>query len=244
MRKIFLLLISSFYLIGCKSQKTDIEKQIDLAGIYFVKDTSEKLEINTDGNYILYNPKGNDYYEIEKCVYASKGKWKLLSNDVFEITSEDYQVKQKGFEYELKKENKYSQDSLYINVKFPNDLHPVKLNFYFNNSNNKSIHTESTVIKLLKSKYLLPKSTYSINRNHITFTLDANISGTNLYNGRILFEIFEEDVDTEKTNYLTITLPNFDLCFYEFEPYNQEIIFIKNTKELFWKGYVWNKLHN
>jgi hypothetical protein len=242
MRKIFLLLISTFNLISCKSQKVDVEKQIELAGIYTAKDSYEKLEFNSDGNYILYNPKGNGHYEIEKCEYASKGKWRLLSNDVFEITSENYQVKQKGFEYELKKENKYSQDSLYINVKFPNDFHPVKLNFYFNNNNSKSIHTESTVVKLLKSKHLLPKSIYSVNRNYIAFSLDANISGTSLYKGRIMFEIFEEDIDTEKTNYLTITLPNFDRCFYEFEPYNQEMIFIKNTKEIFWKGYVWNKL--
>jgi hypothetical protein len=56
-----------------------------------------------------------------------------------------------------------------------------------------------------------------------------------------MFEIFEEDIDTEKTNYLTITLPNFDLCFFEFEPYKQELLFIKNQKEIIWQGVSWVK---
>lgn len=250
MKVIFIL--SMLLIIGCTSPKMILQSSNKLEGEYVLNSDKlfqafsdmnyNSLVINADNTYILKKAEIKFTPVIEQCDIASKGKWSILSNEVLEITSEEKYEKQKGFEYELKKENKYSQDSLYINVKFPNDFHPVKLNFYFNNNNNKSIHTENTVIKLLKSKYLSLKSSYSVNKNHITFSLDANISGNSLYGGRILFNIFEEDIDTEKTNYLTITLPNFDQCFYEFEPYNQEIIFIKNPKELLWKGYVWNKL--
>lgn len=241
MKKVYIIIVLAF-IQSCTAQKTKSDLVKNLVGVYKNKDTGKKLELHQDGSFVLYNAPVEFTPVIEQCEYSSKGKWSQLSADVFEITSEDYYLQQNGFKYDLKKENKFSQDSLYINVKFPNDFHPVKLNFYFNSDNNKSIHTESTVIKLLKSKHLFPKSTYSVNRNHIKFSLDVNVSGTNLYKGRILFNIFEEDIDTEKTNYLTIILPNFDQCFYEFEPYKQENIFIKESGELLWQGYIWKKL--
>lgn len=247
-----ILVISMLLIISCTSPKKIMQSSNELKGEYVLNSDKlfqafsninyHSLVLNDDGTYVLNKAKITFTPVIEQCDVASKGKWSALSNDVLELTSEDKYEKQKGFDYEIKRENRYSQDSLYISVKFLNDFHPVKLNFYFNNNNNKSIHTESTTIKLLKSKYLLPKSTYSVNRNHIKFSLDANVAGTNIYKGRILFSMFEEDIDTEKTNYITITLPNFDQCFYEFEPYNQELIFMKNPKELFWKGFVWKKL--
>lgn len=247
-----ILIIPMLLIIGCTSPKMVLQSSSKLEGEYvlnsdklfqaFSNTNYHSLVLNDDGTYVLNKAKITFTPVIEQCDVASKGKWSVISNDVLELTSEDKYEKQKGFDYEIKKENKYSQDSLYIDVKFLNDFHPVKLNFHFNNNNNKSIHTESTTIKLLKSKYLLPKSTYSVNRNHIKFSLDADFSGVNLYKGRVLFSIFEEDIDTEKTNYITITLPNFDQCFYEFEPYNQELIFLKNPKELLWNGSVWKKL--
>jgi hypothetical protein len=56
-----------------------------------------------------------------------------------------------------------------------------------------------------------------------------------------LFKIFEEDIDTENTNYLTITLLNFDRCFFEFEPLDKELIYINNSSQLLWKGDTWKK---
>jgi len=240
---IFLILLA-FCQLSCKAQiisPNNLDKI--LQGIYKQKGSSEKLELKSDGSYVLYNPEDNGYFVIEQCNYSSKGKWKQMSNDVIEITSENYYQQQEGFKYELKKENKLSQDSLYIKVQFPSDFHPVKLGLYFNNNVDKGVHTDSTFIKLSKSKYLWPKTSNSINRNHIAFSLNANISETTLYKGRIMFKIFEEDIDTEKYNYLTITLPHFDLCFFEFELYNQELLFIRNQNELIWQGKSWDKLH-
>ncbi len=76
----------------------------------------------------------------------------------------------------------------------------------------KSISTNKNLTKLPKQMHLWPKTSNAGDSNHISFSLNANVSGTVLYKSRILFEIFEQDIDTEKTNYLTITLPHFDLC--------------------------------
>ena len=237
MKKALVILIVSFQLIGfssAKGQKTNTQ----VSGVYEREESSEKLELKSDGTYTLWNPEITFTPVIEQCDYASKGKWTILADNVIEIMSENYYTEQKGFGYDLKKENKLSQDSLYIQVVFPTDFHPVSLNFTFNYKNNKSITTDKTYIVLPKSEYLWNRRTAT---NQISFNLNADVSGTEIYKGRILFKIFEESIDTEKHNYLTITLPSFDRCFFEFEPFYQDLILIKNKNTIIWQGDTWSK---
>lgn len=237
MKKALVILIVSFQLIGCssaKGQKTNTQ----FSGVYEREESSEKLELKSDGTYTLWNPEITFTPVIEQCDYASTGKWTILADNVIEITSENYYTEQKGFGYDLKKENKLSQDSLYIQVVFLTDFHPVSLNFTFNYKNNKSITTDKTYIVLPKSEYLWNRRTAT---NQISFNLNADVSGTEIYKGRILFKIFEESIDTEKHNYLTITLPSFDRCFFEFEPFYQDLILIKNKTTIIWQGDTWSK---
>lgn len=237
MKKALVIMMASFQLVGCssvKGQKTNTQ----VSGVYEREESSEKLELKSDGTYMLWNPEITFTPVIEQCDYASKGKWAVLADNVIEITSENYYTEQKGFEYDLKKENKLSQDSLYVQVVFPTDFHPVNLNFTFNHKNNKSITTDKTYIVLPKSEYLWNRRTAT---NQISFNLNADVSGTEIYKGRILFKIFEESIDTEKHNYLTITLPSFDRCFFEFEPFYQDLILIKNKNTIIWQGDTWSK---
>lgn len=238
MKKAIVIVMAAFQLIGCslaKGQKMIIQ---DVSGTYEKQESSEKLELKSDGTYILWNPGISFTPVIEQCDYASKGKWSVLADNVIEITSEDYYTEQEGFKYDIKKENKLSQDSLYIKVVFPSDFHPVSLSFTFNHKNSKSITTDETYIVLPKSEYLWNRRTAT---NQISFSLDANVSGTEIYKSRILFRIFENSIDTEKHNYLTITLPNFDRCFFEFEPFYQELIYIKGRNKILWQGEIWKK---
>lgn len=237
MKKALVILIVSFQLIGfssAKGQKTNTQ----VSGVYEREESSEKLELKSDGTYTLWNPEITFTPVIEQCDYASKGKWTILADNVIEITSENYYTEQKGVGYDLKKENKLSQDSLYIQVVFLTDFHPVSLNFTFNYKNNKSITTDKTYIVLPKSEYLWNRRTAT---NQISFHLNADVSGTEIYKGRLLFKIFEESIDTEKHNYLTITLPSFDRCFFEFEPFYQDLILIKNKNTIIWQGDTWSK---
>lgn len=238
MRKLLIILPLVFQLISyatIKSQK--IESQ-NVTGIYERQKGAERLELKIDGTYILTRPEVIFTPIIEQCDYISKGKWELVAKNVLEITSENYHLLQKGFEYELKKENKFSQDSLYIIVVFPTSFHPVKLNLTFNYNNSKSIITKKTSFSLPKSKHLWNRRTST---NLISFDVEADVSGTVLYKSRVLFKIFEIYFDTEKYNHLTIILPYFDQCFFEFEPYYQELIFIKGENQILWQGDIWSK---
>lgn len=252
MRKLFIMLIIASQLLYCFSVKGQESRNRDIAGIYYLKSNklyqalSDKnyssIEINEDGTYTLNKADISFSPVIEQCSYASKGRWSIIEDNLLEITSEDYYIKQRGFDYEIKKENKYSQDSLYIQVLFPTDFHPVTLNLTFNNLNNKSVTTDNPRIVLSKLEYLWDEKK-GITTNQIDFNLNANIVGTKLYKGRIWFDIFNETIDTKKHNYLTIFLPYFDRCFFEFEPYCQELIYIKDSGQLFWQGEIWEKVN-
>lgn len=238
MRKLVFILLLALLLIGCAAMKSQKIENRDVSGVYERQKSTERLVLKADGTYMLTRPEVLFTPVVEQCDYASKGKWSLVANKVLEITSENYYMHQKGFEYELKKENKLSQDSLYITVVFPTDFHPVNMGITFNNNNSKSILMDKTFIVLPKSKYLWDRKT---NTNQIGFSINADVSGTALYKSRVLFRIFEEYIDTEKYNYLTITLPNFDRCFFEFEPYFQELIYIKGEDQILWQGDIWEK---
>lgn len=243
MKELFFTAILTFCLVACKSSQVDSNQDIH-TGIYKQEGSTKKLELKPDGNYILYNSESNKHFVIEQCEYASKGKWKQLAYDIIEITSEDYYLKQEGFKYDLIKENKFSQDTLYLNINLPADFlyyrgeSAVDFTFRFNSNTSKSITSNKRFIKIPKEKYLWHNNSI----NEVSFYIDANISGTELYNSRIMFKIFRDYIDTGKYNYLTFTLPNFDLCFFEFEPLKQVLIYLKNENELVWQGDIWKKV--
>jgi hypothetical protein len=243
------MIISLIFLVGCISTKNIKLRDSKFTGVYVLEsdlkyqalsddNNYSSLDIHKDGTYTLNKATVSFTPVTEQCDYASRGKWSIIADNVIEITSENYYTEQKGYDYVIKKENKFSQDTLYIQVIFPTDFHPVKLGVTFNHNNGKSIITDNTCIILPKSKYLWNRRT-SINQ--ISFSLNADVSGMTLYKSKILFKIFEEYIDTEKFNFLTISLPNFDRCFFEFEPYNQELIYIKGKNQLLWQGKIWRK---
>lgn len=242
MRKLLFISILASCLISCvTTKKAKTEKPV-IQGIFKRFESSEKLELKPDGTFTIFKPAITFTPVFDQCEIASKGKWSALSNDVLELNSEDKYEKEKGFEYTIKKENRLSQDSLYIQVAFPVDFEPqVNLIFNFNYQKEITLKPSKAHIVLPKSKYLFPKTSNSVNRNQISFSVNAITTGTTLYNSRILFKIFEEDIDTEKSNYLTINLPNFDRCFFEFQPLNKDLIYIKSKNQLFWQGDTWDK---
>lgn len=244
MNKLSIVLIC-ILVISCHSVKNVTSDRENIAGYYVLKTDklyqvfTEKnysiLELSSDGTYTLYKAVMRSY-PIEQCDYASKGKWSVIAPNVIEITSENYYQKQQGFEYNIIKESKFSQDSLYIKVIFPTNFHPVELNFKFDHDFRNIISTTNTEIVLPKQKIFTNNEYY----NAIALTLNANYSGREIYKSRMKFNIFDERISV-KYNYLTITLPYFDICFFEFEPYNQELMLLKNSNKIIWQGEVWIK---
>lgn len=250
MKNIIKFLLLLVFVTSCKSvKKTSGEES--LIGRYKLKKQVLYQALSDNNNYSQLILKSNNTYtlspapanfspSIEQCDYVSKGQWKQISNEVVDITSENYYLKQDGFKYELKMEKKLSNDSIYFRVIFPEDYHPVKFTYSFNDG--KWYTTNKTEIGLSKDKYLLMKPA---NVNKISLRLDADdISGITIYKSRTMFEIFREDINTDQHNYITIGLPNFNQCFFDFEPYYHDYIFIKNKNTLMWNGEEWIRQSN
>lgn len=248
MKRANVLFMTMLIITSCGSIKNTKTSNNDVTGVYVLESNRlyqaltemnySNLEIYKDGTYTLNKSNTSFSNTIEQCDYASKGKWSLISKNVLEITSENYYNKQNGAEFSLNKENKFSQDSLYIQINLPpNDL-PIEFNFIFNNDNSKSITTDKNLIALSKKMYLGDRITQL---NHIGFVLYANVRGYDIYKSRTLFNVLNENIDTEKFNFLTISLPNFDRCYFEFEPYRQELIYLKGNNKLLWQGELWKR---
>ena len=242
MKKTILAIIAILAITSCNSVRMATMKS--LYGTYICQKNSKKIELYSDGTYTIFKPLYSPPFDayIEQCEIASNGKWNLKSGDVLELTSENYYLRQKGFDYEMKKENKFSQDSLYINIVFPDHYKPyANMHFLFvNYDGEKSIETEKTSFVIPKSEYLWSKNTHLTSINRVYFSIKPKLPGTYMYKSRTLFDIFEEDIDTDETNYITISLPYFNICFFEFEPI-KDIVYIKNDRKLYWKGNVWEK---
>lgn len=103
MRKILFILPLIFQLIGCVTMKSQKIESRNVTGLYERQKSTERLELKTDGTFMLMRPEVLFTPIVEQCDYASKGKWSLVAGNMLEITSENYYLQQKGFEYELKK---------------------------------------------------------------------------------------------------------------------------------------------
>ncbi|WP_196889613.1 putative porin [Aureivirga sp. CE67] len=230
-----LIIISLILFSSCSIKKPQIDDYKKVVSNKYKKEQStEVLDLNSDGTYTLWNPVST-HHPINQCSYASKGKWFIKDSNLIEFTSENYYIKQNGYEYELKMENKFSQDSLYIEVKFPDDFYtykPVILNYRFNYE---SIITEDTHITIPKSKYL--SNNNLINKFNLTIASKMHSK----FKSRRIFEILDEEINL-KYNYYTIYLTNFDICFFDFEHYYKNFIYIKDNNTLEWEGNLWKKI--
>ena len=118
MKSTGLIIIALLQLTSCISYSNSQRNMSNLSGLYTSNIGNERLDLDTDGYYILYNDT-NIVVNKECCDIKSKGKWTCIAPNVINLISENYYEKQKGFEYNLIKENRLSQDSLYFHVVFP-----------------------------------------------------------------------------------------------------------------------------
>ncbi|WP_147473920.1 hypothetical protein [Chryseobacterium nematophagum] len=210
----------------------------DYSGVYKIKGSEQKLDLNPKGSYILYNPESFGHLATDFCEYASKGQWKKISSDVIDITSENYYLKQEGFKYDLKQESKLSKDSVYIDIILPKDFEEVatpEFDLLLNYKTSKRIRSASNRIKLSKKDYSLVGV-----KNQLTLNLIFNAKGERFFNNRLNYNILQDyNLDTNTYNYFIISLPNFNQCFYDFEPYYHSYIYVKDKNTLIWKGEEW-----
>lgn len=232
-----LLLI--IFIASCSSvQPLKSIEETTIAGVYIESNSTKRIEFYSNGDYLLYNPISTRAPVFERCEYSSKGKWSQIDNNIFQILSENYYIKQDGFDYNIVGEKRFSDDSLYLKIKFPTEFHPVKVVINFNDKVGNSILADKDFIVVPKPKHRAK----NIKDVHlISLDLEADVSGQDVYRSRITFKIFENYINLSDSNYLIIDLPNFNRCFYEFEIYKSELLYLKNEEQLYWQGEIWNK---
>ncbi|WP_131797316.1 hypothetical protein [Chryseobacterium kwangjuense] len=235
---IILILILILQICFCNFVNSQVIN--DYSGVYKIKGSEQRLELNSKGSYILYNPESFGHLATDFCKYSSKGQWRTISSDVIDLTSENYYLKQDGFKYDLKKESKLSQDSVYIDIIVPKDFENIatpEFDLLFNYKTSKRIRSVSNRIKLSKQDYSLMKV-----KNQLTLNLMFNAKGERFFNNRLNYNILQDyPLDVDKFNYFTISVPNFNQCFFDFEPYYHSYIYVKDKKTLMWKGEEWIK---
>lgn len=247
MKKAIEFLVVIILFTSCKS--VSVPEIDNLEGVYKLKNTVlyqalsddknyKQLTLFPDKTYLLSRADVDFSPAIEQCEYASKGQWKKLSSDVIDLTSENYYSKQEGFKYDLKQESKLSQDSVYIDVILPKDFEDVatpEFDLLFNYKTSKRIRSASNRIKLSKKDYSLIGI-----KNQLTLNLMFNAKGERFFNNRLNYNILQDyNLDTNTYNYFIISLPNFNQCFYDFEPYYHSYIYVKDKNTLMWKGEEW-----
>ncbi|MCC3216058.1 hypothetical protein ABE425_02360 [Chryseobacterium cucumeris] len=210
-------------------------------GVYIKKDRTDKIEFKNNGLYILYNTQNLGHLALDQCDILSTGQWKKISNDVLDLTSENYYKEQPGYKYEFKKGNKGSQDSIYIDIQLSKDFETSiptpEFNILFNYNTSKQIETENNKIVISKNEYSL----FGMN-NQFSLALIFKPSGKTFYYNRLRYSILQDYIlDVSNNNYFIINLPYFDQCFYEFEPYYHSNVYIKNKNTIIWQGEEWIK---
>ncbi|MCX8532082.1 hypothetical protein [Chryseobacterium luquanense] len=210
-------------------------------GLYIKKNMTDKIEFKNNGSYILYNVQNLGHLALDQCDTLSIGQWKIISNDILDLTSENYYKEQLGYKYELEKSNKGSQDSIYIDIKLSDNskesIPTPEFNILFNYKTAKQIKTKSNKIRISKKEYFL----FGKN-NRISLDLVFKTSGKVFYSNRLKYNILQDyALNLESNNFFTINLPYFNQCFFYFEPYYHSYIYIKDKNTLIWKGEEWIK---
>lgn len=238
MKNLVIIILSFFVIQMFNSQKI---KDDFKAGIYIKKGLTDRIEFKDNGSFILYNSQNSGHLALDQCDISSIGQWQRISNDVLDLTSENYYEKQQGYKYELKKSAKGSQDSIYIDIQLSKDFETSiptpEFNILFNYKTSKQIETRNKEIVISKKEYSLFGK-----KNQFSLDLVFKPSGKTFYYNRLRYNILQDYLlDVESNNYFTINLPYFDQCFYEFEPYYHSNVFIKDRNTLLWQGEEWIK---
>lgn len=75
------VIVALFFLLGCKAQEFSAVKESDMSGTYIETNSSEKIELKSNGTYTLYKAPITFSPVIEQCDYAAKGNWSVIAEN-------------------------------------------------------------------------------------------------------------------------------------------------------------------
>jgi hypothetical protein len=245
-RKVYLRLFVSTLIclvfLSCASQKTKHmlkgSSHFKIAGRYQKSKGNEVFIFNADSTFIyLRNYIQKSDVVISLCDTLAKGFWKqrdgfitLKNNHTF--NSIDYSI----VETELQ-----SKDSVYFKIVLPEEDALNYKNFKFSIIPS-PLHGQ--FIETDKPEFAISKKSWG----NVAFTLLVQNIAPNCNYGRkayqrIYFDVFEGyRPKNNNSNCFTITLINFNQCFYEAMDVDGEVIGIESD-DLFWSGSAYKKIN-
>lgn len=221
----------------------DIMAQTNSLRFYNARNGSS-LELKKDSTFVLYRDIDKGYEDYPptdlgmpqmRCSIGSNGKWKYISKDLIELSSEETDY---GWHYEMVKKTDASipNGKIFISIKFPKFSNAYSLlvaegkdNSFYSNSRKRTILVDKTQLSL---------SVYMCN----DFFLDT-MSGYFKY--RYKHKIFD-NIDFTHVDYnsLELVFADFDDEFFEHEEVNHELISVIDDERIYWRGEQWSKSQN
>lgn len=235
--KFFLRLLTYIFIgltfLTCTSQKSNHKlmnnAQIEMSGRYIKVNGTELLILNDDKSFLyLRNKFQKSDVVVPLCDTLAKGFWEMRNTFITLKNKNDFNK----IDYSISESAIKNKDSIYIKIIFPKeDANSYKIFNYtlitspMYGQIHESIKPEFAI--LAKGENII----YSLFMKNIAPNCDY---GVKCYQ-RIYFKIFENyKPQSSSSNFFTITIKNFNQCFYEAMDINGEVIGIENHS-LFWR---------
>lgn len=234
-KKIFLSPFLLLVCLSCAGQR--VRHTAEISGRYQKVNGNELLFLNDNKTFIcVRNHVQKSDVVIPLCDTLAKGFWEQKEGFVILRNSNDFNK----FDYAVQESEMPSGDSVYFKIVLPEEDALNYKNFKF-----------SIITSPLSGQFIeADKPAFAISKKSwgdVTFGLVIrNIApgadyGTKSYH-RIYFNVFEDyKPGNSRSNLFTITVKNFNQCFYEAMDIGGEVIGVE-ANGLFWRGNTYRKM--
>ncbi|WP_147323474.1 hypothetical protein [Chitinophaga silvatica] len=236
--KILALLLMGIILFSCAHQQVIYASKFGIEGKYQKENGKELLIFNADKTfYCLRNYIPANDVLIPMCDTIASGIWNQRAGFIELHNKPDFNK----INYSIVESLRGTKDSVYFRIILPKDDALDYKNFVFNLI---PYSKYDQVLKINKPEFAIP----NVRIPRINFGLSLQNIEPNVDFGkgnfqRTNFMIFENyQAKDNNANFFTITLNNFNQCFYEAMDMEGQIIGIEG-KKLVWRGNRYEKIN-
>lgn len=239
MKYLILTAIILLCFISCKSGLVDKSYNNFKFGKYIDKQNSEILDLKIDSTFTISEFYGDSDVVVPYCKqYLATGSWSFKKNNLFLTNTKNLSE----IDYFVKEGVKGSKDSIYINIKIPNEdaFFKGKFQFQLKVKGGPNFYSNDGDFSIPQYNFLLKNKDFSL----MIQDLYPKVKKNKCYH-RIYFIVFEEyRTKNQESNFFTIELKNFNQCFVESFVLENEILFIDDNERIYWDEKVFGRVSN
>lgn len=191
-----------------------------------------KLVLLSDSTYKLFE------VDSMSMMLRSIGRWHQFANNAIELTSDHYSAEDLGLDYTIERMDRGSQDSVYVEVVFPQDI----FDNYFYPIVEMVVNTDT--IKAKQYVFAYAKGDIE-NINQVSCAVNVHrpyIYSINDYKTRIYYECLKQTIDFSSNNTFSLTLSNFTYEYANLQFFYKSILAVSNSGALVWLDSDWLKI--